>query len=48
LYLNFGIGAGMRNIKVITPVSRQNKKYLLFSTDAQLSLTYQIPLKLGD
>ncbi|MDP4865814.1 MAG: hypothetical protein NWQ47_02570 [Crocinitomicaceae bacterium] len=48
LYLNFGIGAGMRNIKVITPVSRQNKTYLVFSTDAQLSLTYQIPLILRD
>lgn len=48
LYLNFGIGAGMRNIKVITPVSRQDKTYLVFSTDAQLSLTYQFPLKYGD
>lgn len=45
LYLNFGIGAGMRNIKVITPISRQDKTYLVFSTDAQLSLTYQFPLK---
>jgi hypothetical protein len=48
LYLNFGIGAGMRSIKVITPISRQNKTYSVFSGEVQLGLTYQFPFKLKD
>ena len=45
LYLNFGLGLGIRSIKVLKPVTRITKNYNVFSADAQLGLTYAFPLK---
>lgn len=45
LYLNFGLGLGIRSIKVLKPVTRITKNYNVFSADAQLGVSYAFPLK---